>query len=367
MIEDGSVLGGAYGSWAACSDSVPGLGVDRVTTTNPCMYQCPMALARTALVLRKTDKDKADRALRGAMFFYEPMVRAWDDNGGDDVPALNAILDVPKILLAEVHLAKATGESKYLEAARRHLKKNLQMLREKVYFDERYVTGGDWSGGYMFSAIPLDFAWAPMEFALQLPADPLTPEVKTVIRAFMEEAIVPLTAQGPFGHAGEWHEKPGLWNGGRYTSSYYNAVAHTAALAAILLKEPRYLDIAERQLQWSCGANVRGVSFMSGIGHKENGIASYVFMMPEAKVKKGARWQLPGLVSKTWDFGTGIVPKVARGKASAPQGCFCVGHITGTVPGQPGASEYTTNHTGNMVLAAATVQRAIRELRSPAH
>jgi hypothetical protein len=69
ITEDGSVLSGAYGSWSAAGDSVPGLGVDRLTWSDSRMYQCGMALARASLALRRTDPEKAQRALAGAVFF----------------------------------------------------------------------------------------------------------------------------------------------------------------------------------------------------------------------------------------------------------------------------------------------------------
>jgi len=128
-----------------------------------------------------------------------------------------------------------------------------------------------------------NFVEAFQRYSEAFPDDEIIFTLKEEVRWFMETVVVPLSSRSPYGHMMylnlktpidiHANRKPdGSYIHNNWTTGYNQYLAkisRVCSLAAQMLNEPRYLDIAERQIQWIMGLNPRGECSMGGVGYRE--------------------------------------------------------------------------------------------------
>ena len=104
------------------------------------------------------------------------------------------------------------------------------------------------------------------EFLKQNPQSGLVPDVKEAFGRWAEYTMQ-FANLSPFGQIGGRAKDGTIRNLEPHTNNWkLDASAWGLATASLLLKEPKYLKAAERQVQWIIGLNPADVSMMAGVG-----------------------------------------------------------------------------------------------------
>jgi len=245
--------------------------------------QMAMSLAKFARVIRSSDRKLSDKCIV-AVEKVVPRIYQTFDNPREYPRATFHwnLLHIPHILILDVSLDHILNDGPYREDAKKRAAAVLQAMKNKTYFDDL----NNWSLFYYHNTFM--YAFALIEYANEYPDDKLIPEIKLEIRRFMDEAIVPLTSISPYGQMLELKEEHPRnfvlfgfqFRANQGMTSHYSKIAAISVMASKLLNEPRYLAIAERQIHWLIGKNPRGVSMMSGMGHRQAAVFTSMFSIP---------------------------------------------------------------------------------------
>ena len=169
------------------------------------------------------------------------------------------LLLVSRALLLNAELYRATGEREYLEGARAWAEELLSLQRD----DGSFYRDVGRSAGFEQSHFHIV---ALCEVAESELGGGLRERAREAFRRWLE-CVEPLTRVSPFGQVGTRTEGGEVRNlGPNSTNRALGAFAWAFATAAIMFGEPRYLEMAERQLQWILGLNPCDVSMMAGVG-----------------------------------------------------------------------------------------------------
>jgi len=204
--------------------------------------------ASLARLARSVGEERKERYMRTALRAYRLAGRPGDMDIGTEAAAL----------LAELALFRLTGDGRYAEAARGRVRELLRRQDgEGFFWKDEGRTSPEYGAGWHLVAL--------YEFLKALPGDELGEEV---LRAFGRWAAwgEELTRLSPFGQmgtvvGGELRNLPPA-SGNIHLAS----AAAGMAMAGVLLGERRYLELAERQLQWIAGFNPTERSTFVGVG-----------------------------------------------------------------------------------------------------
>jgi len=215
-----------------------------------------MSLAKLGRVISKYDERTSERYIEIANEVYNYVLRS--KPSGRDLERY-LYLESRKLLLA-IELYKCLGEEEYLRMSEELVEGILALQSDEGYF----YLDKEKSSRYLHSDYHLI---ALYEFIKLNKNKDLR---KKSIEAFKKwaEYLEPLARLSPFGQVGTLDENnvPRNLEGRRPTNRLFGAYAWGFATASILFHEPKYLKIAEHQLQWILGFNPRDVSMMAGVG-----------------------------------------------------------------------------------------------------
>ena len=297
--KDGILLAYANSPPEELTDNVPGTSDDRSFGTvgsgqslnKRILFQHLSALAMYAKVVKSYDKQKYDACMKVILELYE----RYHQEHEDPKKAIHHDKSFGKlqILLCELDPANRVIHRK---RAAEYVEKILNTLEnpkiqgfilldeEKCpwpYIKKKYAPAHFCFWHYGCTAY--EFIEVLKMYADIFPDNELMPKIKERIRWFMETAVVPLTSISPYGHMMylDLHNpediRPNKADDGSYTATSFPAgynqylakISYISSLAAQLLNEPKYLEIAEQQIQWIMGHNPRGESMMGGVGYRE--------------------------------------------------------------------------------------------------
>ncbi len=219
------------------------------------------ALARTGRLLRAYDEKLARRCISVAEEVYE-LDLAVDLSKPEYEEKRNSYLWLQTgLLMTDVELYQVVKDRKYRDDAEKRVR-NILALQDKegwFYFDEAQT-----SGKYAECRFHL---FAIYEFLKHNPGSELHGRIKDAFRRWADYNM-------RFAHVSNFGQIGGVEEDGRsrnlFESNHRNrrvgAFAWGLATAAILLEEPKYLEAAERQIQWIAGFNPADVSMMAGVG-----------------------------------------------------------------------------------------------------
>jgi len=163
------------------------------------------------------------------------------------------------LLLADIELYKLSGEKKYQQDACKRVEAILASQDESGFFyldfdkTERYHNRGL-------------ILFALYEFLKANPEEPFKSGISNAFAKWVEFAE-PFTRLSYFGQMGGLDKEGQPRNLPQGSCNmYFACTAWAMATAAMLLKQSKYLEIAERQLHWILGYNPLEVSMMAGVG-----------------------------------------------------------------------------------------------------
>jgi len=320
------------------TDNVPGTEDDRTFGKVDGAPVYLHAIAKYAQVVKSYDKEKYEACLKVVRDLCEKHHEKYQ-NG-----ALHH--DFCEYLLLQIFLYELAEENRdlYGKRAREGIRKYLAridgaerafLLADKEKDSHQYHKknpGATWYWWH-YSCAVYDFVEVFKKYAGAFPDDPIVPQLKREVRWFMETAIEPLTSKSPYGQMMSFDlenpvdifanlkpngTKTGPWDWVCGYNQYLAKISRVCSLAAQVLNEPKYLEIAEKQLQWIMGRNPRGESCMGGVGYREIYCATRLKANPAIDYKTS----IPGGV--TIGIGAGC-PRRFRKLNVAPEGFPCYG------------------------------------------
>jgi len=166
------------------------------------------------------------------------------------------------LLLSDLELFGITKDEKYKNDARKRVQIILKLQDEK----EGFFYTDEARSSTRFEDCDVHLA-ALAEFLKRNPDSELDAGIRDAFRRWAEYTMQfsDLSSFGLIGGKGE----DGLLRNYKYDhggNRRIGAMAWGLATAAILLKESKYLEAAERQIQWIVGFNAADVSMMAGVG-----------------------------------------------------------------------------------------------------
>ena len=165
------------------------------------------------------------------------------------------------LLLSAIELYKITGDKKYKNDAEKYATNILRLQDKKGFF---YLDKEKTSQKFEESYFHL---FALYEFLKLNPRDKLKNQIKNAFKNWAEYNLQ-FANLSVFGQIGGKEKNGKLRN--LYKNNYRNrrvgAFAWAFATSALLLKDLKYLDKAEQQIQWIIGLNPADTSMMAGTG-----------------------------------------------------------------------------------------------------
>jgi hypothetical protein len=219
-------------------------------------------LARVGRQVRVYDKELSDRCLAVAKDTYARARKAEINLSLPEfAPWKGGYLYYLQsgLLFADLEFYEMTGDRTYLQDAEFRVKNILDVQDEEGFFynDQERTSPNTTCGVFMV---------ALYDFISRHPGNSLGPRIKEAFRRWAEYTR-PFARVSPFGQVGGpaadgsiRNIKPNTNNG------RFGDVAWGLAAAALLLKDPGYLQLAESQLQWILGFNPADVSMMADVG-----------------------------------------------------------------------------------------------------
>jgi len=244
------------------------------------------------------------------------------------------------------------------------------MQDEKKLYAEEYKPGHRWWRVY-YSGFTFAHVQALAEYIRRFPEDKLSLEAKKSLEYFMEEVVVRLSSRSPYQHLMEYTSRKnpqdiyiGVYPDGRIIGQggfnrYMCEIAYISCLAAEVLHKPKYLDIAERQIQWVLGRNPRGVCSMGGVGYKQMSVCTMFKSIRELEIES-----VPGGIVMGIDPGYPVPthPDTPNETKVHPEG-FPVAAVTSTYCALRVVSELYITHTSAVLLACQELYHARYNLK----
>ena len=369
MRDDGAILRGVKPR-ARINDGVPMYGVESWAYGPSTNAQAAGAMAMGAWVLRDIDPELAainrEAAIRNYQYNHKILGERYRESKRSSGERM---LYASKFLFAEMYLLKLTGEDLYRKRLERHLDDLIAGLRERGYAGAIELFRGNFQDG----GITQDFTTVGCHFAKLYPRHARMDDLKTGLRAFAEDVAKVSDVQA-YGQAltitpeGE----PGVFARVERMVGYWPGLARSLAEIGVLLEEPRFILLAERQLQWCLGRNFTDMSIVHGTSERVPAVGDGNF----CRALFMANWLDSDRVLYTYD---GIVPSqsfrdVKDGNVSLRSGDiswppvsggplgYCAHYAQSTYHMDQGPSEVYLPHTGLMLNAAAAVHAGLEWL-----
>jgi hypothetical protein len=208
---------------------------------------------------------------------------------------------------------------------------------------------------------------ALIDYSQRFPNDSYAPRIKSALRKFCDNQIIPATKGSVFGQVQEiraedaYHFKPR----GNYDISHRYYVGYLLAASSILLEDRQLLTMAEKQILWGIGLNPVGISSVGGIGWREQN----AFNLGSSRFYGHENGQYPGAthhalvhekeVHTTGRTSQNYIPKYIGG----PLGFLSAGLLADT-PSFPQGSEQYIAHAAPLVLACGKLSEAFKVFNS---
>jgi len=216
------------------------------------------SLAKTGRLLLPYDRELAERCISIAREVQAIAAKVDPSKPGYEREAESYLTLQTGLLLADLELYRVSKEEGYLEDARRRVKEILALQdKEGFFYTNKARTSAQMR--YHFYLVSL------YEFLRQNPDSPLNSEIKDAFRRWVSY-MEPLAELSNFGQMGCRAEDGSLRNMTPSANRDLGCFAWGMATAAMLFEEPKYLEIAEHQIQWILGFNPADVSMMAGVG-----------------------------------------------------------------------------------------------------
>ncbi|MCK4872899.1 MAG: glycoside hydrolase family 9 protein [Phycisphaerales bacterium] len=316
-------------------------------------------LARTGRLLLAYDEELAQRCISVAEEVYE-LDLAVDLSKPAYEEKQNSYLWLQAgLLMSDIELHKISKDNKYKDDAKNRVENILALQDEEGWF---YFDQARTSDKYAECRFHL---FALYEFLKHNPASELNSRIKNTFRRWADYNM-------RFAHVSNFGQIGGVEEDGRlrnlFESNYRNrrvgGFAWGLATAAILLEEPRYLEMAERQIQWIAGLNPADVSMMAGVG-KGPGCYHHRYSFMEG-CEDGV---VPGGILNGIESGNGDL--VYLGDLDTKN--FVIAEVPPDYPlfdtdvwgwtYSYATNEYWTRNSAWFIMGAFQVEKALRELR----
>jgi len=356
QFDDGSFANRILGHPQAC----PHLRPDKATDGDPAtpdnrafksgaLYLRPTlvgvaALHKMANQLEASEPERARQYREAA----ERALAYWERKGS---------LNTPAVAPHKILIGLAAGERMTEERRREFVTRAVEVLVETLE-DDSCLTR--WPPG---NGMSFQYLHALLEFAKRGPEAPLTPRVKEALRRFFDATLVPVASAPPFLQAQELRRTRRRFaeTYHSYDISYKYSAAYALAAGAEILRERRYLSLAEAQIQWGLGLNPVNICAIAGLGWR-----------PQAAFNLGANdfvghedGQYPGATHHCIMTGSGVKrPRGAPDKrVPAYHGApvdFPICGVLVDYPSFPHGGEPCISHTGPFLLACVRIESALR-------
>ncbi|MCD6334633.1 MAG: glycoside hydrolase family 9 protein [Candidatus Latescibacteria bacterium] len=216
------------------------------------------SLAKLGRLILPYDKSLADRCIAFAKEIQAIAAKVDPSKPEYEKEAASYLTLQTGLLLSDVALHRMGKEEKYREDAQKCVREILALQDEEGFFYEDKVRSSA-QMRYHFYLVSL------YEFLEQHPDSPLGPDIKDAFERWVNY-MEPLAKLSNFGQVGGKAEDGSLRNMTPSANRDLGCFAWGMATAAMLFGEPKYLEIAERQIQWIVGFNPANVSMMAGVG-----------------------------------------------------------------------------------------------------
>ena len=242
---------------------------------------CSYALANYARVIEKMRPAVAKRCYAAAERTFAALEKSKDPNDPIDLHAAASLLCIG--------LWRAKGREQYREECSWRALSILQKQKDEGIFSARAeyrqslalpaaerislpdMTNADM--GIEYAPAPFLYLHALLCYLERSIDDALALEIRGALDKFFVR-IKQCAGVSPFGQMGEWTladdavSFPAMPRG---NNTYLLACSYLLAKASTLLNRRDLGNIAQKQLEWVLGRNIRGVCMVCGAGHKELG------------------------------------------------------------------------------------------------
>jgi hypothetical protein len=324
---------------------------DDRTITGP-GYDCYTPLALTGLARFTKDQKLCREAVSAALLRTKAFLGCASKTKSPGA----ALAYFSPLMWANINLYELTKDKKYADSAEKFSGIILNALKK-----------ADWNApvNSRFGSHPYPYAFmlALETFALKLPGQKITEEIKINIRMFIDKHVAAdldtLFGIKPL----PLLKSPLLKERTRLSNTKVASLASILALASVIFNEPGYLRQADRLLYFVLGVNPLGMSMISGIGWKTNAVMAWSSCIQG--YQNGTA--VPGSVTKGIFWGNGK-RKISANNLYNGYYYYNVDHpegfpfltVAGKYPvmGGPGQQEVWEIPTGAMLLALHNVKKA---------
>ena len=217
--------------------------------------QVAMSLAKLGRSILRYNRHVSDRYISIAEEVYDYIM----DSKPSDSDLQRYLNFQSSLLMLSIELYKALEDRKYLRTAEKCVKEILPLQDERGYF---YIDRNR-ASKYLFCDYHVIGLY---EFANLDVNENLKRRSLNAFKRWID-LVASLTYLSPFGQVGTLDEKGNPRNLGRHPSSrFLGSYAWGLATASMLFNDPKFLRMAEHQIQWILGFNPRDVSLMAGVG-----------------------------------------------------------------------------------------------------
>jgi hypothetical protein len=255
------------------TDNIPNTPDDRFATYPPALQWMTSGLSKFALAIRPFDsavseqiskimaEDYVLRQARQTEWANDQMTRvARGDN------------ELGKIAM---HLHLLTGDEQYRKDADHYVSEIIKVFDSKFYntAKKRHLLVSSTRKWSFYS-----LAVTLFDHARYYPQSPLLPEIKRVLREFVDQVLYTRSLDNEFGVVSHLFPGAGLRLGFSSKEPYQDGnaganvgiarIGYLAARAARLFGDSRYLSLADTSAQWIVGRNPKGTSMLIGNGWK---------------------------------------------------------------------------------------------------
>ena len=250
--------------WLGSPDKEP----PRVLTEAQCLdYSIPTmastvftgaSLAKLGRLIRPYDKPLADRCISIAKEVQAIAAKADPSKPEYQKEAESYLTLQTGLLLSDLELYRVSKDQKYQEDAQNRVREILGLQdKDGFFYTNKARTSAQMR--YHFYLVSL------YEFLEQHPDSPVNSDIKDAFGRWVSY-MEPLAKLSNFGQLGSRAEDGSLRNMTPSANRDLGCFAWGMATAAMLFDEPKYLKIAEHQIQWIVGFNPADVSMMAGVG-----------------------------------------------------------------------------------------------------
>lgn len=226
--------------------------------TIPAKVIVAASLAKLARLILPYDKTLADRCIVIAKEIQAIAAEVDPSKPEYEKEAASYLSLQTGLLLSDLELYRISKEEKYQQDAQKRVSEILALQDKAGFFYEDKARSSGQMGSH-FHLVGL------YEFLRQNSGSQQNPYIKQAFRRWTDYAA-PFTELSNFGQTGWKAEDGSMRNIIAAANRTLGGFAWSLATAAMLLDEPKYLELAERQIQWIIGFNPADISMLVGVG-----------------------------------------------------------------------------------------------------